>query len=184
MTFANSWVALSLQERAQLTDSLDSSHTSLGRQTEAASFLFVNLSPLFSLLLSKCFLFVNPRQMKAHPLHSLCGCRCANCVGQSKTWLGSMRPLLKIIALSGKQNSGENAEKWQNNHQILSLAAGEGEKREEGGIVGKYLQIVGNSYSIEAPTGPPLSGDHQSKRNNLRVCRSQASKTPQDCHSP
>ena len=39
---------------------------------------------------------------------------------ESKTWLDSMRPLLKIIALSDKQNSGENGEKWRNNHQILS----------------------------------------------------------------
>ena len=108
---------------------------------------------------------------------------------QTKTWLGSMRPLLKIIALSGKENSGENVEKWQNNHQILSRCCCRGGRKtgqSRGGIVGEYLQIVGdgNSYSIEAPTGPPLSGDHQSKRNNLRVRRSQASKTPQDCHSP
>ena len=88
---------------------------------------------------------------------------------QSKTWLGSMRPLLKIIALSGKQNSGENGEKWQNNHQILSRRVscrGRGRKtgqERRGGIVGEYLQIVvdGNSYSIEAPAGPPLSDDHQ-----------------------
>ena len=36
--------------------------------------------PYFPFFSSICFLFVNTRQMGAHPLGSLCGCRCANCV--------------------------------------------------------------------------------------------------------
>ena len=109
-----------VQETSQLTDLVDSSRASLDREKKARPLFFAAIShsyfPFFCQ--NVFFLSIRDKWNRASPLYATVDVLIVS--AESKTWLDSMRPLLKIIALSDKQNSGENGEKWRNNHQILS----------------------------------------------------------------